>query len=380
MIAQPKPTVIVPDATDPGPHPCAAPARFIKIPGRRTVSRIESDNEEPMQHRSTMMRPRRILITGSSGFIGSQLVRRFRDRGWQVVGIGRRPLTDAGYLVHDLARPLPVSCEGDFDVVIHAAARSNPWGTRRQYQHDNVDATRNVLNHCRVAGLPRLIFISSSSVYYRPQHQLGIVEETPLPDRAVNRYAATKRMAEDLVREYPGEWAILRPRAVYGPGDTVLLPRILRAARAGRLPLLQAPDGPVVGDLIYIDNLVDAIEAAATQREAVGIFNLTNDAPVGILDFLSEILHRLKIPPPTRRVSASSAMAIAGCLEAFHRIFLPRVEPVITRFGVHVFRFSKTFNVAKAKRVLGPPRVGNAESIERTVDWFRVQPEFNGST
>ena len=313
----------------------------------------------------------RILITGSSGFIGTHLVRRFRDVGWTVTGIGRRALDEPGYLSHDLVRSLPASLDGPIDVVIHAAARSNPWGTRTQFDNDNVVATRNVIDFCLRNGRPRLIDVSSSSVYYRPQHQLNITEQTPLPDRHVNQYAATKRKAEELVRAYPGPWVILRPRAVFGPGDTVLLPRIIRAAQQGRLPVLYAPDGPVIGDLIYIDNLVDAVLTAATDDRVAGVFNLTNNQPVPILEFLFTVFDRLGIARPRRRVSARTAMVMAGLLEAFHRVFLPRVEPAITRFGVHVFRYSKTFDVSKVIEHLGPPRVSLDDGLQRTVDWFR---------
>jgi len=335
-----------------------------------------------------------IVITGSSGFIGTHLVRRFRSLGWDVRGIGRRRSDEPGYFSHDLAQPLPapwIESLGDGpDVVVHAAARSNPWGTRAEFEQDNVVATQNVLDICLGRSrLPKLVYISSSSVCYRPQHQLGVTEEMPLPDRAVNLYAETKRRAEELIQNYPGPWAILRPRAVFGPGDTVLLPRILRAAREGRLPLLYAPDGPVVGDLIYIENLVDAVVAAAapqhpTASEAAaepraGVFYLTNDEPVPIHDFLFGVFDRLGIPRPRRRVSARTAMVVAGGLELFHRLFRPRVEPAITRFGVHVFRYSKTFDIAKAKRVLGPPRVSLAEGLDRTVEWFRRYPDGAGT-
>ncbi len=240
----------------------------------------------------------RILITGSSGFIGTHLVRRFREKGWDVLGIGRRPLDETGYLSHDLSHPLPTSFDRPFDVVIHAAARSNPWGTRREFENDNVVGTQNVIDYCLRNGTPKLIYLSSSSVYYRPEHQWEMTEETPLPDRHVNLYAATKRRAEELVRRYPSDWAILRPRAVFGPGDTVLLPRIIRAARAGRLPMLVAPDGPAVGDLIYVDNLVDAVETAATRPSVTGVFNLTNNQPVPIIEFLFTVFEGLGILRP----------------------------------------------------------------------------------
>jgi nucleoside-diphosphate-sugar epimerase len=314
---------------------------------------------------------RSVLITGASGFIGGCLFDEFRSLGWETWGIGRRQLERRGYLSHDLANPLPELPDGPVDVVVHAAARSSPWGTRREFERDNILATRNVIEFCQRHGRPRLIYISSSSVYYRPEHQFDITEETALPKRAVNRYAATKRDAEQLVRGYSGRWVVLRPRAVFGPHDTVLLPRILEAARKEALPLLVNRNSSVRGDLIYIENLVDYIVKAATIADVHGDFNLTNDEPVAILEFLLEAFRLLGIPKPRRKLSAAKAMFAAGCLEAFHALFLPRREPAITRFGVHVFRYSKTFDVSKAKEVLGEPRISMDESLQRTVNWFR---------
>jgi 2-alkyl-3-oxoalkanoate reductase len=309
--------------------------------------------------------PGRVLVTGASGFVGQHLCRRFAALGWSVTGIGRRPLDVPGYVRHDLATPLPLETLGPFDVVVHAAARASPWGSRRQFEADNVVATRLLLDACVRHGLPRFVFVSSSSVYYRAEHQLGITEKTPFADPAINRYAESKQRGERLVRDYPGRWAILRPRAVFGPGDTVLLPRVLRAARAGRLPLLEAPDGPVVGDLIYIDNLVDAIIRAAADPAIDGDVNLTNDEPVPILAFLLDILDRLGIPAPRKRVSVRMAMRMAGLIETLW--FLPGIEPPITRFGVHVFAYSKTFDVSKMRAHFGPPRISIAEGVARTV-------------
>lgn len=311
------------------------------------------------------MSQQRVLVTGASGFVGGHVAERFRSLGWDVVGIGRRPVLQPGYVRHDLATPLPDL--GRFDVVIHAAARASPWGTRREFEIDNVRATRQLLDACTGHGRPRFVFISSSSVHYRACHQLNIREDTPLPWPAINTYAATKRRAERLVADYLGEWCILRPRAVFGPGDTVLLPRILTAAKAGRLPLLQCADGPVIGDIIYIDNLVDAIVRAAIDPAVVGTMNLTNNEPVEILPFLVDILHRLGIAPPTRRVPVASAMRLAAALETAYALFAPRKEPPITRFGVHVFAYSKTFDVTKMLRTIGPPRVSIAEGVNRTI-------------
>ncbi len=298
---------------------------------------------------------------------------------WRTTGLGRRAVPQVDYAIHDLTSPLPDTFGPPVDVVIHAAARSSPWGRWQDFERQNVQATRHIIDYCLRHGRPRLIFLSSSSVYYRPGHQLNITEDTPFPEKPVNHYAATKRHAEELVKGYPGEWVILRPRAVFGPGDTVLLPRVLEAARAGRLPLLNAPGGPAVGDLIYIDNLVDCIVRAATDSQIHGCINLTNNEPVVIQDFLLEILRRLDIPPPRRSVSVRNAMIGAGLLEWFYAWCLPGREPPITRFGIHVFSYSKTFEVSRMLQTMGPPRVPLAEGVERTVAWVRASQPWKAA-
>jgi nucleoside-diphosphate-sugar epimerase len=252
--------------------------------------------------------------------------------------------------------------------VIHAAARSSPWGSKTAFHLDNVRATQNVIDFCSRIGNPKLIFVSSSSVYYRNCHQLNITELSKQAIQPVNRYAATKQQAEQIVRHYSGDWAILRPRAVFGPGDTVLLPRILEAARQGRLPMITPNGPPIVGDLIYIDNLVDYLLAAILSSDVVGEFNLTNNQPVEINSFLLDIFRKLGIAEPRRTLSVKKAMLGATLLEAFHRLFIPWKEPAITRFGVHVFAYSKTFDVSKSIRLMGPPKVSIEEGVRRVVE------------
>ena len=86
-----------------------------------------------------------ILVTGASGFVGGAYVRRFQAHGGlQLHGVGRRRLDLADYTTVDLGRPFDVPFAPD--VVIHAAARASPWGSRAEYQRDNVEATRQVID------------------------------------------------------------------------------------------------------------------------------------------------------------------------------------------------------------------------------------------
>ena len=258
----------------------------------------------------------KILVTGASGFVGGALWRRCRELGWEVCAIGRRPIADTDYRIRDLAN----GCDVDYkpDVVVHAAARSSPWGRRRDFEEQNVLATENVRSFCDSAGRPLLVHLSTGAVYYRDEHQLRIKEETPFPPIPINEYARTKLLGESVVRAYQGPWCILRPRAVFGPGDTVVLPRVLRAARARTLPWIEA-DEPVMGDLIYIDSLVEYIVRVIEIR-ATGAYNLTNNHPVPILAFLEEVLGKLGLPIPTRRMRAKTMMRLASVIETAYRM------------------------------------------------------------
>jgi nucleoside-diphosphate-sugar epimerase len=315
---------------------------------------------------------KRILLTGASGFIGTALLERFADRAdlhWH--GIGRRALAQANYSAIDLSRPFDLDFRAD--VVIHAAARSSPWGTRADYERHNVAATRELLDWCRRNGLPRVVYVSSSSVFYRDHDQFGLTEDSPIGPAFVNDYAATKHAGERLVAGYEGAWVIARPRAVFGPGDTVLFPRILRAARRGRLPLIDTGGAAAVGDLIYIETLCDYLLALTLRDDLGGSYNLTNNEPIAIQDFLLTAFAKLGLPRPRRRVSLRVARAAATAGEWLYRLLHLPGEPPITRFGVGVFTQSKTFDAARALRDLGPPSVSLAEGVDRFVAWQREQ-------
>ncbi len=319
----------------------------------------------------------RILVTGASGFVGGRVISRARERvGIVTHGVGRRALPDRDYTSHDLSRPLTRLSDAGFrpDVVIHAAARATPWGRDEDYHRDNVLATERVLDYCQAHGQPRLVYVSSSSVFYREGPQLGITEATPIGPDFVNRYAATKAAGEALVRQYPGAWVIARPRAVFGPGDTVLFPRILEAARHGRLPLFDTGrDGPAMGDLIYVDTLADYLLTLALRPDLTGAYNLTNAEAVPIQAFLLDVFARLGLPAPRRTVSVRWALAAAGITETVWTLLRREGEPPITRFGVGVFAWSKTFDPSRMLADLGPPSVSIADGVDAFVRWQQAQ-------
>jgi nucleoside-diphosphate-sugar epimerase len=309
------------------------------------------------------------LITGASGFVGGSIWRRARTLKWTTLALGRRALPDADYRSADLSKPLELDFQPD--VVIHAAARSSPWGRRRDYEAECVATTRTILDFCATRGCPHLIHISTAAVLYENKHQLGLNEESAAPRQPINEYARAKTRSEELVRGYAGPWCILRPRAVFGPGDTVVFPRILRALERGRLPCFQS-DQPVQADLIFIETLADYVVRCA-ERRATGIYHLSQGEPVEIQHFIRRVCAELGLTPPRRRMQVATALRFARVVEFVHRALPFLGEPPVTAFGVSVFAYSKTLDAARAFRDLGPPSVDLEEGFRRFIAGERAR-------
>ncbi|MCU1416929.1 MAG: hypothetical protein JWP32_1103, partial [Schumannella sp.] len=187
----------------------------------------------------------RIAVTGASGFIGGAVATALADLDHDVVGFGRR----AGGWSHARGRyrrwdltsgALPPDAsdrafEGAFEGVVHCAALADDWADPRDVLRVNRDGTRAVVRSFPGA---RIVHMSTSSVYDAFEPSVQVSEDAAPVRRHLSAYSHTKTLAEF---ELAGvDAVILRPHAVYGPGDTTLLPRILTGVRRGRLLL---PEG-----------------------------------------------------------------------------------------------------------------------------------------
>lgn len=313
----------------------------------------------------------KILITGASGFVGSSFMNAYENEH-EIYGIGRRSLKKKNYYAFDLTQP--IDWDINPDVVIHCAAKSSPWGSYSDFYEQNVVSTQNIINFCKKRGVKKLIYISSSSVFYKNQDQFDINNDTQIGPDFVNHYAKTKYLGEQLVKEQFENHVILRPRAVYGQGDTVLFPRILTAAKKGKLPQIIGKE--VIGDLVYIDNLTHYMLQACV-KDIQGEYNLTDGNPVEIYSFLKTILNKLNIDVQFKPLTIGKAMFVAGLIENIYRFSPTKAEPPITKFGVGVFSYSKTFNVENTQKVLGLPPFTTEEGVERFVNWQLEQEKMN---
>lgn len=329
----------------------------------------------------------KILITGGTGFLGRHLVWRAAAEGAQVVFTGRnpaaaqevmrlapRPVTWQA-LEHgspDAAASLRTLAQGT-DAIIHCAALSAPWGTVDAFQRANVASTREVLDAGHAAGTRRLIHVSTPSLYFGFADRLDIREDEPLPPPA-NEYVRSKTLAETLVRQHPlPESVIVRPRALFGPWDQTLVPRLLRVMQRGSLPLMRGGDIRI--DLTYIDNAVEAIWLALTcpLPRALATYNISNGEPRCLREVLEIMAREFRLPLRTRRVPWPLVSALARLLE-WHATLGAGGEPLLTRYSAGVMAFSQTLNIDALRHELGyRPPVSIDEGIRRHAAWWHAQ-------
>lgn len=314
-----------------------------------------------------------LLVTGATGFLGGRLVRRYLDLGRSVTALGRNAeqleiLEQLGAKVirHDLALPFTqeeVKSLSHVRTIIHAAALSSPFGRKRDFWVANIDATRNMVELAERINSKRFIHISTPAVYYRPTDQFGLHEGAELP-QPINHYAGTKRAAEELVLTRLGRGAVvLRPRGIYGSGDTALLPRLITAAKAGPLPLLRG--GRATTDITHVEDVVDAIiSAEKAGSSGARIFNISGGEPINIRDLIDQVCAELSVPVSWRRVPTPVAMTAARAAEMRAALTGWKREPRVTRYSLGLLAYSQTLDIGRAERALGwTPKISIEDGI-----------------
>lgn len=327
-----------------------------------------------------------ILVTGGTGFLGRHIVWRLAEAGHEVIFTGRSAkaardvqqncknsvrFVQLDHGAPDAAKQL-CALTAKASAIIHSAALSSPWGRRQDFEKANIASTKEVIAACHQNNIARLVHISTPSIYFDYQDRLNIPEHAALPD-LVNDYAATKREAEELVRQSRvTECVILRPRALFGPWDNTLMPRLMRAMEKGRVPLPR--NGQALMDITYIDNAVEAVELALTRKlpQPVNIYNVSNGTPIRLCDLLELISRSFALPFHTLKIPHSLLHTLAHGMELASLIRGGQSEPLLTRYSAGVLAFSQTLDITAIQRDLGyTPRVSIEEGIKRHAAWYK---------
>lgn len=307
---------------------------------------------------------RKALVTGATGGLGLAVVEALIGAGYAVRATGRvasarsrLEAMGAEVMLADLTDPRIAGqiCDS-MEAIFHVAALSSPWGRPAVFQAINVTATQTLLSAAKAAGADSFVFVSSPSIYTRPRDQVGLTEADPMASKPMNAYAATKGQAERLVlgANGPGFATVaIRPRAIVGPDDKVLLPRVLRLVERGRFPVMRR--GSALIELTDVRDAARALVLADQRRASVAgrPFNISGGQPITVRDLATRLGEALGRPLILVPVSVSVAMAAASAMETVCKLLPGYPEPPLTPYSVAALAWSQTFDLTQAREALG---------------------------
>jgi nucleoside-diphosphate-sugar epimerase len=320
----------------------------------------------------------RVALTGATGYTGGRLLRLLRERGHGVTALARpgsasTPLLATGVTIvegglgdREAARRL---VEGA-DAAVHVAAVYRTAGHPDSYYREvNVGGTEVLLEAAARAGLSRFVHTSTVGVH-------GHVEHAPADESAPiapgDIYQATKAEAEALALDFHRRRglpvAVVRPGAIYGPGETRLL-KLFRSIARRRYAIVGS--GESFYHPVYVDDLLEGFLLALERPEAVGeAFLIAGPRYVSQSELARLIARETGGRVLPFRIPAAPLQWAGDLCEA---ICVPLgIEPPLHRRRVDFWTKSRAFSIEKARRLLGyAPKVDLEEGIARTVAAYR---------
>lgn len=259
------------------------------------------------------------------------------------------------------------------DVVIHAAAKVGLVGSYSEFYDINVAGTKNVVEAAVEAGCRGIVYVSSPSVSYSRTPVNG-ESAPPATDDVIGHYSKTKSIAERMViAEQRIATVAIRPHLVWGPGDTQLVGRIVERARQNRLALVNR--GEAIVDTTYIDNVADALTAAAERIGVVGELNgkalvVSNGEPRTVANLVELICQAANVPFAPRTISLRAAVALGVIIETLFKL-KPSAEPPLTKFTAYQLGISHWFDISETRRLLEwAPRISLNEGFQELAKSF----------
>ncbi len=324
----------------------------------------------------------KILVTGGTGFTGKALVKRLLDDGHEVVSLDYKEhiKTDeirewgAKVIIGSVTdKKIVEEAMQGVDIVQHLAAAFREMDVPESYYDEvNVGGTQNVLDSAVKHKVKRFIYCSTCGVH-------GNIDNPPANENApiqpADYYQKSKYKAEPIVNSYYKnkglKTVIIRPTAIYGPGDPERFFMIFKHVAKGHFPMFG--NGKTFYHPVYIDNLIDGFVLAMEKENAIGnTYLIADEKYVEIEELVKEVGKAMDIDVKIEHFPIAPLVAAGKIFEALYKPF-HKVPPIFPR-RVDWFRQNRAFDITKAKKELGYiPKIDLSVGLKRTAEWYKQE-------
>jgi nucleoside-diphosphate-sugar epimerase len=328
-----------------------------------------------------------VFITGGSGFVGQNAISELSRKGHRVRALARsdeaaRRITAAGgEAVRGELSSIDALTSGisGCEWVVHAAAKVEQWGRYEEFYQVNVVGTENVLAAAAKAGAKRFVHVGTEAGLVGERPLINASEDFAPPARSVGLYPATKRIAEERViaaNRPELQTMVVRPRFIWGRGDTSLLPQLVTAVKKGQFMWISG--GHYLTSTCHVTNVVEGITLALERGTPGNVYFLTDGEPTEFRAFISALVETQGLEPPKASIPRPLAKVLAGVLEGVWSTFRLSSAPPLTRTLIFLMGEEVTVNDAKARRELGYTASVSRERGLREMRQQRDNPAQNG--